>query len=429
MPDVTRRLAAEIATSLGDSPVVFIQGARQTGKSTLARSLTAPGAAPGFAGRYLTLDDAGLLAAAQADAAGFIAGLDGPAVIDEVQRAPGLALAIKAAVDADRRPGRFLLTGSANVLVLPKLAESLAGRIEIHTLWPFSQGELANAALTKGGPPNGGAPFIDAVFGKRFAPKEIAVEPWPKLVDRLVKGGYPEMLHRVDPARRRAWFESYITAILQRDIRDIANVRDLADMPRLLALAATRVGSLVDYADLSRGLSMPQTTLKRYIGLLEATFLLQPLPAWFVNIGKRLVKSPKLLFGDTGLLTYLLGADAGRLRNDPSTGGGVLENFVAMELLKQRGWSKSRPSLFHFRTHNGEEVDLILEDAAGRIVGIEVKASATVTAADFKGLKLLDGAAQDRFVRGIVLYTGATTVPFGRNLTALPVSALWNPLA
>jgi predicted AAA+ superfamily ATPase len=424
MDSVARRLAAEISASLGDSPVVFIQGARQTGKSTLARSLTTAGAAPGYVARYLTLDDAGLLAAAQSDASGFIAGLDGPAVIDEVQRAPGLALAIKATVDADRRPGRFLLTGSANIMLLPQLSESLAGRMEIHTLWPLSQDELTNS-----GPTDGGPTFVDAVFGKRFAPKEIASEPWPKLVDRLVKGGYPEMLHRVDPARRRAWFESYITAILQRDIRDISNVRDLADMPRLLALAATRVSSLVDYADLSRGLAMPQTTLKRYMGLLEATFLIQPLPAWYINIGKRLVKSPKLLFGDTGLLTHMLGADAGRLKNDPMTGGGVLENFVAMELLKQRGWSKSRPSLFHFRTHNGEEVDLVLEDAAGRIAGIEVKASATVTAGDFKGLKLLASAAQDRFVRGIVLYTGATTVPFGRNLTALPVSALWNPLA
>jgi uncharacterized protein len=196
--------------------------------------------------------------------------------------------------------------------------------------------------------------------------------------------------------------------------------------PRLLALAATRVGSLVDYADLSRGLAMPQTTLKRYMGLLEATFLVQPLPAWFINIGKRLVKSPKLLFSDTGLLTHMLGADAGRLKNDTMTGGAVLGNFVAMELLKQRGWSKHRPNLFHFRTHNGEEVDLVVEDASGRIVGVEVKASATVTEADFKGMKLLAGAAPDRFVRGIVLYTGPTAVPFGRNLTALPVAALWN---
>ena len=267
------------------------------------------------------------------------------------------------------------MTGSANVLLLPKLSESLAGRIEIHTLWPLSQGELAGNQDS----------FIDAVFKSRFNADKTKGENWHKLVPRLVRGGYPEMLHRTETQRRRAWFGSYITTLLQRDVRDISNVRDLADLPRLLSLLASRAAALLDYADVSRSLSMPQTTLKRYVGLLEATFLIQMLPAWFTNIGKRLVKSPKLLLNDTGLLVHLLGADADRLRNDPTLGGSIVENFVAMELLKQRGWSKLQPNIFHFRTHNGDEVDVVLEDRSGRIVGVEIKATATVGRGPLQG--------------------------------------------
>ena len=416
MDSLRRHLAASVLTSLTDSPVVFIQGARQTGKSTLARSLAVADGYPArHAARYLTLDDSAVLSSALSDPDGFLAGLDGPVILDEVQRAPNLAVAIKAAVDRDRRPGRFLLTGSADFMVLPKLAESLAGRVEIHTLWPFSQGELLGQRDT----------FVDAAFAGKFRPPSAAGQAMPELIPRFVKGGYPEMLRRNDAARRRAWFDSYIAAILQRDVRDISNVRDLADMPRLLTLIASRSASVLDYADLSRGLSMPQTTLKRYMALLEATFLIQTLPPWFVNIGKRLVKTPKLFLNDTGLLLHLTGADAARLRRDAMLCGAVLENFVVMELLKQRGWSKVRPSLHHFRTHNGDEVDIVLEDAAGRVVGIEVKAAGGVTANHFKGLKVLAEAAGDRFVRGFVLHSGPAVVPFGKNLLAMPASGIW----
>jgi hypothetical protein len=410
MTALGRNLTDTVRESLQDSRAVFLQGARQTGKSTLARALCDDTAA------YLTLDDSAVLSAALSDPDGFVAGLPDRVAIDEVQRAPGLALAIKSVVDRDRRPGRFLLTGSADFMVLPQLADSLAGRMEIHTLWPFSQGELSGARDT----------FIDAVFGKRFAPAGFTPEPWSKLTDRLVRGGYPEMLHRSEFARRGAWFESYIVSILQRDVRDISNVRDLGEMPRLLALIASRACGLLDYADLARGLSMPQTTLKRYMGLLEATFLVRTLPAWSIDIGKRLVKAPKLLMNDTGLLTHLLGMDANRLKSDSMAGGAILENFVVTEVCKQRGWSKGRPDLFHFRSYAGDEVDIVLEDKAGRIVGIEVKASATIGANHFKGLKLLAEAAGERFVRGILLYTGANAVPFAKNLFALPVPVLWS---
>ncbi|HVS73696.1 MAG TPA: ATP-binding protein [Phycisphaerae bacterium] len=390
--------------------MVFVQGARQTGKSTLVRHMRGAEARP-----YFTLDDAATLAAAEGDPTGFVSGLGEAVVIDEVQRAPGLALAIKAAVDRGRRPGRFLLTGSANALVLPKLAEALAGRIEIHTLWPLSQGELEGRRET----------FLDAVFSGHFRVAGGGESEWPGLVERMGRGGYPEMLSRSSEERRRAWFGSYVTSIVQRDVRDITNIRDVSDLPRLLALVGTRAASLLDYADIARGTGIPQTTVKRHMALLEATFLVQTLPAWFTNIGKRLVKAPKMLINDTGLLMYLLGTGTERLREDRTLGGSMLENFVAMELFKQSGWSKVQPKLHHFRTHGGEEVDLVLEDREGRIVGIEVKASASVNGGTFRGLQALAQAAGNKFVRGVVLYTGGAAVSFGEKLVAAPVDALW----
>lgn len=404
---ISRHATRCLLDGLRDTPVLSLQGARQTGKSTLVRAL----AEQGHSARYLTLDAAAARAAAIGDPEGFVAGLDRPVVIDEAQRAPALALAIKTAVDADRSPGQFLLTGSASVLSLPKLAESLAGRMEVHTLWPFSQGELCGVQET----------FIDRMFRVKF----LTPDTERTLVGRICRGGYPEVQTRRNVARRRAWFDSYLNAILQRDVRDLANVERLSEMPRLLALVASRAGQLVNYADLARMLAIPQTTLKRYLALMEAMFLVRLLPAWFSNLGKRLTKAPKLLLSDTGLLAHLLEVDTNRLRRDRTLLGHVLENFVAMELVKQLGWSERRCRLFHFRTEAGAEVDLVLEDRAGRLVGVEVKCAASLQKRDFRGLEALADIAGSRFVRGIVLYTGAAVVPFGGKLHALPVSQLW----
>jgi len=244
-------------------------------------------------------------------------------------------------------------------------------------------------------------------------------------IRRIIVGGYPEAQHRAKDERRHAWFESYLMSILQRDVRDLANIDRLSDVPRLLTLLASRVCQLVNYADVARSLSIPQTTLKRYIALMEMTFLVRLLPAWFTNIGKRLTKSPKLLLTDTGLLTHLLGVDSVRLRSDRTLFGHVLENFIAMELFKQLGWSRKKCGIFHFRTEAGQEVDLVLEDASGQLVGIEVKAGATVEKRDFRGLEILAEAVDNRFMRGFVLYTGDTVVPFGKKLLALPIGHLW----
>ena len=408
---IPRSITPAILEALSDTPVVLLNGARQTGKSTLAQWL----AKEAHPARYITLDDAAVLAAARSDPTGFLADLDGPLVLDEVQRAPELFLAIKVAVDRNRMPGRFLLTGSANPLLLPKLSESLAGRMEILTLWPFSQGELERQPED----------FVDRVFAGKLSQSSASNLSRDELIKRVLTGGYPEVVGKLSARRRSAWFRSYVTTIVQREVRDLANIEHLTMMPRLLSLLAARVGSLMNYTEISNSLGLPQSTVKRYMALFEMTFLSQPLPAWLANLGKRLIRSRKLVLNDTGLLAHLTGLNEERIKSDPNTFGPLLENFVIMELRKQATWSEIQPQFFHFRTRKGQEVDVLLENPAGEVVGIEVKASSTVKSGDFKGLKYLGDLLGDRFLRGIVLYTGDQPVPFGLNLYALPVSTLW----
>jgi predicted AAA+ superfamily ATPase len=403
-----RNCEPELIAALTDTPVVLLNGARQTGKSTLATNL-----ATGVPATLVTLDDATALAAAMSDPQGFVAGLGVRAVIDEVQKAPGLFPAIKLSVDRDRRPGRFLLTGSANVLMLPRLSESLAGRMEILTLEPLSQGELHGHRET----------FIDAIFAGDLPPLPAAVEP--NLKDIVIAGGYPEALARAPGKRRDAWFAAYVTALLQRDVRDLANIDGLTDMPRLLTLLAGRVGGLLNMSELSRSTAIPQTSLRRYLTLLEATFLFRPLPAWSANLGKRLIKSPKVHLIDSGLAAHLAGHTAESLSRNPVHFGGLLETFVVGEVRKQAAWSDTRVRLYHYRTTTGREVDLVLEDAAGRLAGIEVKAAGAVSAKDFAGLDALAEDSGGGLRAGIVLYAGEQVVSFGTGKLAMPISALW----
>ena len=407
---ITRNITPRLTDALADTPVVLLNGPRQAGKTTLAQSLIAAG----YPATYLTLDDSSVLAAA-ADAPGFVAGLTGPVILDEIQHAPQLFPAIKASVDRDRRPGRFLLTGSANVLLLPKISESLAGRMEVLTLWPLAQAEI------EGHPGS----LTDLLFAR-----SLSLPTPPKLtrdgfIARIMDGGYPEPLSRPAEVRRRAWFESYLTTILQRDVRDIANIEGLSSLPRLLSLLASRVGALLNLTDVSNASRIAYATLHRYMTVLEATFLVQLLTPWSNNLGARLVKTPKLLLNDTGLAASLLGLDAQRLATDGPLLGQFLENFVALEIKKDIGWSATRPSLFHYRTHTRQEVDLVLESPAGDVVGIEVKASSSVHGSDFKGLRSLSEASAGRFVRGLILYGGSQVVPFAENLHAVPLSILW----
>lgn len=263
------------------------------------------------------------------------------------------------------------------------------------------------------------------MFAAKLPTRRGVSKAGPSLIDRIRRGGYPEPLGRKDDARRSAWYASYITTILQRDVRDLSNIEGLSDFPRLLALLASRVSGLLNFSDLARSLSLPQSTLKRYFALLEATFLVVTIPAWSSNQGLRLSKSPKLMLADTGLACHLLGMNKERLKADGNARGSLLENFVAMELIKQATWSKTKPKVFHFRTASGREVDLVLEDAAGRVVGIEVKSAASVGKNDFNGLRALQEAAGEKFVRGIVLHDGSEVVSFDKNHAAMPLSAIW----
>lgn len=406
-----RFIIAQILAALAESPVVLITGARQTGKTTLVQQL----ARAAHPAQYLSLDDLTLRGAAQNDPRGFLKNISGAAIIDEIQLVPDLLPAIKLEVDQNRQPGRFLITGSANVLTLPRIAESLAGRMEIFTLFPLSQGELLNKKEM----------FIDWLFADDLTFINFKKQPSALLWQQIVDGGYPEIKKRTHPARKEAWFRDYIATILQRDIRDLAHIEGLTQMPRLLELLASRIGSLLNFADLSRVMQFPQTSLKRYLALFEVTYFINRLPPWSGNLGKRIVKTPKLFFIDTGLAAYLLGVDADTLSRPSNQTGPLVENFVLSELFKQAEWSRTRPRFFHFRNKTGVEVDIILENRRRRCVGIEVKAAATVRTNDFKGLHWMKRNFGELFLRGIVLYNGEEIVPFGDDLFAVPIKALW----
>lgn len=406
---IRRHIENSVRMAMADTPVVLLNGARQTGKTTLAQAFAVK-----YDARYYTLDDYATLALAAGDPAGFIRNLSGPVVIDEIQKAPELFPAIKLAVDKDRSPGRFLLTGSANVMTLPRLSESLAGRMEIIPLFPFSAGECAGAMET----------FLPRLFAGSLD-QSLPILTHEEIVAKLTRGGYPEATQRTSSDRRAAWFASYISTILQRDVRDLARVDALHSLPNLLKLLAARSSGLLNLADTGRDAGLPHTTLTRYLTLLETVFLVHRLPAWSRNLGQRLIKAPKVHLADTGLACHLLGVDDRRLSEDRQLLGRLLESFVVSELRKQISWTDPRIALCHLRTATGLEVDLILEKPDGTIAAIEVKAGATVGASDVAPLKTLKEQLGTQFQTGVVLYLGDQIVPFGDKLWLVPVSVLW----
>ena len=356
---IERKITYKLLRALSDSPVVLLHGARQTGKSTLIKHLTGSR----YPAKYLTFDDAAILSAAKNNPVDFLQAYSGKLAIDEVQKVPEIFPAIKSVVDKNRKAGRFILTGSSNVLLLPKISESLAGRIEILNLFPFSQSELTGTEKN----------FIDEIFKKKYHLPNIQATG-NDLIKRIITGGFPEMLKRKSRERQSAWFNSYITTILQLDVRDISNIEKLSEMPNLLKLFASRAGTILNFAEFSRSSAIPQTTLKRYTALFEAVFMIHFLPAWSGNLSKRLIKAPKLYLSDTGLLSHLTAFDADKQKHEPMLWGRVLENFVLLELLKQASWSRQLLSLYHFRTTSGQEVDFVVERNDGALIGIEVKA-------------------------------------------------------
>ncbi len=408
--DLYPRFAEQRLTeALSDSPAVLIHGPRQCGKTTLAQMV---GRREGYT--YLTFDDGVARAAATSDPAGFVADLPHRVILDEVQHVPGLFVALKAAIDRERAPGRFILTGSANVLLLPKLSDSLAGRMAILRLHPLAQSELARQAPG----------FLDRLFNAGFKIRRHE-RLGRELAERVAVGGFPAAL-RLPAGRRRArWYEAYLDTIVQRDVRELARIGSLDALPRLLALAASQTARLLNVSDLAAPFQVSRPTIRDYVTLLARVFLLEELPPWHSNRLNRLVKTPKLHLGDTGLACALLGADADALKMDRALLGQLLETFVFQELRRQASWYEESLSLYHFRDRDGFEVDVVIERGARAVAGVEVKAAATVTASDFRGLRKLKAAAGKRFTHGVVLYDGELAASFGDGLFAVPLRALW----
>ncbi|MFN8684088.1 ATP-binding protein [Paracoccus sp. P2] len=394
--------------ALLDTPVVLIVGPRRAGKTTLVRKM-------GEADRtYITLDDQTVLEAAQADPAGFIRGLN-RAIIDEIQRAPDLLLAIKKTVDEDYRPGRFLLTGSANVLTLPRVADSLAGRMETLRMLPLAKAEIDGSTPT----------FLERLFEGKLQQARNAIVG-DELIHSTLLGGFPEAIARDSERRRQDWARSYLTSVLTRDLRDIAEIEKLTELPKFVRLLAEHSSQLVNYSQFGASINVSHKTGQRYVGLLEQVFLIATLQPWFTNVLKRIVKTPKLHFLDPGLLASARGLTFDRVKTDRGAFGALLESFVFSEVLKLMTASDLRLAPYHFRDRDMREVDIVLERDDGMIAGIEVKASATVKAGDFSGLRALADACGDRFAFGAVLYDSTDVVPFGDRLAAAPISTLWS---
>jgi predicted AAA+ superfamily ATPase len=404
-----RLLAPRVRAALADTPVVLIHGPRQSGKTTLARLV---GERRGY--RYVTFDEDAVRAAAQRDPTGFVAELPERVILDEVQRVPALFTAIKVAVDRRRVPGRFLLTGSANVLLVPALADSLAGRMGILRLHPFAQCELACR------PPR----FLDALFAGNFRTRLVA-RLGAELAERVAAGGYPAALARRTPARRSAWYRDYVDTEIQRDVRDLSRIRSLDALPRLVALAASHTAQLLNVSELAGPFHLTRQTIHDYVALLEGVFLLQRLLPWHSNRLARLVKTPKLHMGDTGIACALLGMGADALLRERGVFGVMIETFVLQELERQASGRDESLAFFHFRDRDGYEVDIVIERGAHAVAGIEVKAASSVTEGDFRGLRKLREATGSRFTHGVVLYDGEATIPFGEQFHAVPIRALW----
>jgi predicted AAA+ superfamily ATPase len=406
---VPRHALHTAADALDYRPAVLVMGARQVGKSTLAQEIAVTRAIP----NVLTLDDKGTRDAALADPVGFVGELEGPALIDEVQRAPELLLAIKARIDREPGPGRFLLTGSANILTAPRVLDALTGRVALVTLWPFAQSELEGSRRN----------VVDALFGGALPTIADAPIGRAAFARRVVAGGYPAA-QPLPPHHRRRFFDDYLRSTVQRDLAEIAGARKLQEMPRLVRLLAARVGGIHVARNVSQALELSHETVQAYTSLLETVFVVRVVRAWRPGIGSREIQAPKVYLVDSGLLASLLGADEQRVAEDEQAKGRLFENFVAMEIARHVDWAETSVTQYHYRAGN-DQIDIVLEASSGEVVAIEAKASATLGRSDWRALAKLRDALGARFRAGIVVYAGTQTSPLGDRLRAVPVSALW----
>jgi predicted AAA+ superfamily ATPase len=406
---IPRRAAAQVEAALADTRVVLISGARQAGKSTLVRLVAGERAA-----ERRDLDRPQDRAAAIADPVGFV---DYPflLVIDEIQRVPELLLAIKAAVDENPWPGQYLLTGSSRLFGLADAPDALPGRMETVELWPFSQGELDGA-------PDG---FVDAVFALGPGLRHESTVTRADYADRIVRGGLPEASSRVDARRRQRFFDAYVQALIDRDVRQLADIQHKGELRKLVRILAGRTSTVIAANSLESALGLSRPTISRYLRALEEIFLVKRIPGWSRNVGTRATASPKLVFVDSGIAANEMAVESRSLLRPGAPFGPLLESFVLSELARQLTWSRQSVDLSHYRDREQYEVDAVLENRSGQVVGVEVKAASTVGPDDFRGLRRLADRLGDDFIAGIVLYTGTATLPFGERLRAVPVSALW----
>lgn len=407
----TRSIFAKLERRLKSMPVMLIVGPRQCGKTTLSKMI---GSDLGMG--YISCDNIATLASIQFDPAGFLNNQAKPLIIDEAQRAPEIFLPIKVDVDNHRNPGRYLLTGSANPLLVPNLGDGLTGRMGICNLWPLSQGEIHGVKEN----------FLKILFGNEYWKTEYPTLTVHEIIEMLMKGGFPNVVAAKSSEERREWCNDYLFNTLQKDINDLSKIEHFSQMPSLLYGIANRIGSPLNINSLTDLIRTSETTVRRYIELLKNLFLLYPLPSWSRNIDKKLSKASKIYFSDTALLLQSMDFDEERLLKLPNVLGQVFENFVVMELVKQATWSPEPVKLHHYRTHDQKEVDIVLESPSGKVSGIEIKLSSIVRKDDLKGLMSLKEYCGADFHKGIIFYTGDKTLPFGDSFTALPITALWN---
>ena len=403
-----RYLHARLVESVSDTPATLIHGPRQCGKTTLVRAFAAE-----HDYRYVTFDHNDQVDAALDDPIGYVDRLGPHAVLDEVQRVPHLFTTLKAAIDSDRRPGRYVMTGSANVLMVPTLAHSLAGRMGILRMFPLAQAEIRSSVST----------FLDGLFTNTFFPrntKRLGLD----LTAMVVRGGYPEAVAR-SPHRAQEFLRDHIDTQIQRDVRALAQVRSLKTTPALLRQVAAYTAQLANISRFASDVGVKRETADEHLALLEHIFVVDRLPAWSRSEAKRAAKTPKLHIADTGMGAALLERDTDDLDTDRIFFGHLLESFVLAELRAQASWADRRTSFHHFRDSNDNEVDIVLERGPRRVAAVEVKAAASVTGKDFRGLRKLREIAGDSFKAGVVLYDGTVGYRHDKNLWALPISMLW----
>ena len=406
-----RHAEQDLLATLDTSPAVLIHGPRQCGKTTLARMI---GETRGY--ELVDFNRGASRENAHRDPDGFVASLPARVILDEVQHVPELFAALRAEIDQHRIPGRFLMTGSSNVLLLPKLSDSLAGRMAVRRLHPLSQCELERTQPT----------FLDALFKANFQMR--TTEPLLlQLAERVVKGGYPTALAQPSTLDRDLWLQDYLETTAKRDIKSLRRIHALEAIPHLLELAAAQSAQLLNVASIASAFKLSRPTIRDYLALLQHAFLLDHLPAWHHKRAVSLVKAPKLHLGDTGLACALLETSAEELhdpRFDRTLFGHLLETFALQELRRQASANRKPAHFFHYREKSGAEVDIVIKRGS-QLAGIEVKAASTVGSDDFRGLERFQESAGERFTCGVVLYDGHYCLRFGDQLYAVPIRTLW----